>query len=310
MDSQLPSAVMMIRPRHFGFNPLTASSNAFQQFDQASAPEDVSAAAMKEFDDFVKILEENDVETVVFEDRDEPATPDSVFPNNWISFHHNGSVILYPMLAENRRLERREDILMDLQERYGFLISGILDLSTEELNQRFLEGTGSIVFDYRNRIAYANPSPRTDVDLLNTLCDEIGFRNCTFPAVDENGREIYHANVMMCIGDEFVVICLQSIVDEADRIRVVKSFENSGHEIIDISFDQMNRFAGNMLEVLNRKKEPVLIMSDSAYKSLGDQQIKSLSSYADIVHAPLETIEKYGGGSARCMLAGIFLQKL
>lgn len=307
---QLPSAILMVRPRHFGFNPLTASSNAFQEVDAELSTEEIRKNALKEFDNYVAVLKSHDVQVIVIEDTDEPLTPDAVFPNNWISFHKDGTTVLYPMMAPNRRLERRDDILLSLQNEHQYNIKKIIDLTSEEINGKYLEGTGSVVFDYDNKIAYANPSPRTDINLFKKLCAEIGFEPFVFPATDENGQDVYHTNVLMCIGDEFVVICLEAIPDEGERLKLIRSFESTGHEIVDISFNQMHRFAGNMLQLLNKEKEPLLVMSQTAYESLSNEQVNTLSAYADLVYAPLDTIEKIGGGSARCMLAGIFLPKI
>jgi len=309
MDAQAPSTVLMVRPAHFGFNPLTASSNAFQKNDLDKSFHEVQAIALKEFDGFVNKLREFKVEVVVIEDSEEMVSQDAIFPNNWISFHHDGTVVLYPMMAANRRLERREDILLKLQKKYHFQINNILDLTSYEMEGRFLEGTGSVVFDYGHRIAYANSSPRTDEQVVDRLCDELNYGKVFFPALDVNGIEIYHTNVMMCLGDSYVVICLDTVPDEKSRIQLIHSFEETGKEVIDINFHQMEHFAGNMIEVLSQDQEPVLIMSENAFLSLGKKQKKSLSKYADIVYAPLQTIEKYGGGSARCMISGIFLPR-
>lgn len=309
MDAQAPSTVLMVRPAHFGFNPLTASSNAFQRNDIDMSMHEIQSAALKEFDGFVDRLLECKVDVIVIEDSKELISQDAVFPNNWISFHHDGTVVLYPMLAANRRLERREDILLKLQNNYHFQINNILDLSSYEMEGRFLEGTGSIVFDYGRRTAYANYSQRTDELVVERLCEEINYKKITFPALDVNGIEIYHTNVMMCIGDNYVVICLDAIPDESSRIKLIHTFEASGKEVIEINFHQMEHFTGNMIEVLSQDKEPVLIMSESAFLSLGKKQKKSLSKYADLVYTPLKTIEKYGGGSARCMIAGVFLPR-
>lgn len=310
MNSQSPASILMIRPSNFGFNPLTAQSNVFQRSDLSISSEEISSEALKEFDNFINILQKSNVHTIIFDDQEGSILPDSVFPNNWISFHHNGTVVLYPMLAENRRLERRQDILLELQNKHSFNIESILDFSSHELHGRFLEGTGSVVFDYRNKLAYANISPRTDVFVLNKLCDDLGYENKLFNAKDATGHDIYHTNVMMCITGSYVIVCLRAIQDEYMRIKLLHSFEKTGHEIIEIDFRQLECFAGNMIEVQNQQGESVLIMSESAYTSLSRDQLNRLSRHSEILYAPIPVIEKYGGGSARCMIAGIFLPKI
>lgn len=301
---------MMIRPSNFGFNPLTASSNAFQVPDINTTAQEIRRLAQKEFDQVHGLLARANIDVIVFDDAEESVLPDSVFPNNWISFHHNGTVVLYPMMAENRRLERRMDILRDLQNRFGFHIERILDYTNHEVDGQYLEGTGSVVFDYVNKIAYANRSPRTYESVFNKLCTDLEYKGLIFGAKDPSGINIYHTNVMMCVGSRFVVICLEAIPDEPMRLKLLNSFEETGHEIIDINFGQLNHFAGNMIEVLNRDKEPVIVMSESAHESLNVDQIKKISKYGDLLSVPIPEIEKYGGGSARCMIAGIYLPKL
>lgn len=310
MDQQAPDTILMIRPVNFGYNPLTAASNVFQHEDSSIAPELIKSRGKMEFDLLTECIRASHIDLIVVEDRAEPITPDSIFPNNWASFHHDGSVFLYPMMAENRRLERREDILIMLQEKYGFNIKRIIDLSVFEQSDHFLEGTGSMVMDYINKFIYANLSPRTDEIVIDRFCEESGFHKVIFPAVDERGREIYHTNVLMCIGTGYVVVCLDAIPDESARMNVMRSFESTGHEIIDISLYQMSCFAGNMIEVNNKQGQKILIMSESAFRCLGSDQEKRLSQYCHILYSPLDIIEKYGGGSARCMIAGIFLPKM
>jgi len=307
--NQAPESIIMIRPDSFGFNPATAQSNTFQQADNINSHSEISKSAQQEFDHLVNILLKSKIEVIVFDDQKDPILLDAVFPNNWVSFHHDGTVILYPMLAENRRKERRQDILLDLQNKHSFQIDRILDYTNFEVQGRFLEGTGSIVFDYKNKIAYANASPRTDEKVLDKLCNDLGFQKFLFNAVDSNDRAIYHANVMMCIGDEFVVICLDTFPDKAAKEKLLLSFERTGHEVVNISYDQLTQFAGNMIEVLNSNKEQHLIMSQSAYDSLNKEQRDRLGRYAEILYAPIPVIEKYGGGSVRCMIAGNFLPK-
>ena len=307
MQVQAPGYIMMIRPSNFGYNPLTAHSNAFQVQDTRNDPIEISHAAQKEFDQFHELLLKRNINVIVVEDQEGIALPDSVFPNNWISLHHDGTVILYPMMAENRRLERRMDILPDLQNRYGFNIVRILDYTNHETDGQYLEGTGSVVFDYSNKIAYANRSDRTDEIVFNKLCSDLDYKGIFFEAVDTSGNDIYHTNVMMCLGTRFVVICLDAIPNESMRIKLLHSFEETGHEVIDINYRQLNNFAGNMIEVLDKDKEPVIVMSERSYQTLSSDQIKRLSGYGTILSSPIPQIQRYGGGSARCMIAGIYL---
>ena len=310
MNAQAPESIMMIRPSNFGYNPLTAQSNAFQVSDIDATPQEIGRIAQNEFDHFHDLLSKANVDTIIFDDAEGSTLPDSVFPNNWISFHHNGTVVLYPMMAENRRLERRMDILPALQNRFGFHIERILDYTNHEVDGQYLEGTGSVVLDYVNKIAYANRSPRTDETVFVKLCSDLEYKGLLFDAIDPSGIDIYHTNVMMCIGSGFVVICLETVPDESMRFKLLQSFEETGHEIIDINFRQLNHFAGNMIEVLNHDKESIIVMSQSAHDSLSNDQIKRLSKFGDLLSVPIPEIEKYGGGSARCMIAGIYLPKL
>lgn len=304
---QTSDTVMMVRPAHFGFNPQTASTNAFQNpQSRISAPENIRLLALEEFDGFVDILKQNGVNVIVVYDTPEPIKPDAVFPNNWITFHEDGTVIFYPMQAENRRWERRRSILGLLREEFD--IRHEIDLSHYEEDGKFLEGTGSMVLDYDNKICYACYSPRTDAEVLADFAGKTGFRTVTFHAKDENGQDIYHTNVMMCVATHYVIICLQAIAEE-ERAEVAKTIIDSGKEIIEISFAQMNQFAGNMLEVHNNRGEKLLVMSDQAYRSLNHDQLERISRHARPVFAPLYTIEANGGGSARCMMAAVHLPK-
>ena len=293
----------MIRPVNFGFNEQTAGSNAFQNRD--AAQQQVQDKALAEFNNLVNVLRENGVEVIVIDDTPEPHTPDSIFPNNWVSFHQDGNVFLYPMMAENRRLERREDIIMQLEDE--FKINHIIDLSRFEHEHKFLEGTGSMVLDRENKIAYACLSPRTDKDVLDLFCAQSGYKPVLFHAVDENGMDIYHTNVLMCIGSKFAVICLDSIADEKEKAEVVASLKATNKEIVAISFAQMNQFAGNMLELKSKSGDSLLVMSQNAYQSLKQDQKASLEKYCKIVYADINTIENNGGGSARCMIAEVHL---
>ena len=299
---QTTSHLLMIRPVDFKFNEQTAGDNKFQV---ASEQTDVQQQALAEFDAFVKILRENGVDVTVINDTLSPATPDSIFPNNWVSFHDDGSVFLYPMHSPNRRQERRTDIIEQLGEK--FAVNHVTDLSFFEQQHLFLEGTGSMVLDRTNKIAYACLSVRTDQDVLDNFAMLSGYQIVAFHAIDADNFPIYHTNVMMCVGEKFVVICLDSIKTIEHKILVLESIKATNKSVIDITYDQMNRFAGNMLEVKNKDGESLLVMSEQALKALHGTQITALSSFSSIVTSPLYTIEQNGGGSARCMMAEVHL---
>lgn len=286
----------------FKFNAQTAGNNKFQQ---ASAQNDVQDQALKEFDDFVTVLRDNGIDVTVINDTLDPETPDSIFPNNWVSFHENGDIFLYPMFSENRRQERRDDILEQLGKRFN--IERINDLSGYELEEIYLEGTGSMVLDRKNKICYACLSLRTDEQVLNDWCEKAGYQPVSFIANDAEGFPIYHTNVMMCIADKYAVICLDTITNPEEQKKVIQSLENTSKEIITIDLDQMNHFAGNMLQVKNKNGLSLLVMSEQAYLSLSQDQVNRLEQYNKLVYSPLNTIETNGGGSARCMLAEIHL---
>lgn len=294
--------LLMIEPVNFGFNAETAVNNTFQ----VNTHEDVQQVALQEFNEFVKLLRENKIDVTVIQDTPHPFTPDSIFPNNWISFHEDGSIILYPMYAESRRKERKEHIVEKIKTIFD--VNKITDLSHYENEKLFLEGTGSMVLDRDNKIAYACISPRTSAKLLDEFCRINNYSPVIFSARDMDAVDIYHTNVMMCVASSFVVICLESINDEREKKIVTDSFLKTKKEIIDISLKQMNSFAGNMLQVKNTEGELLLIMSTQAYLSLTAEQIRSLSQYNRILHSSLNTIETAGGGSARCMMAEIFNQ--
>lgn len=293
----------MIRPVSFGFNEQTAASNAFQNRD--ADQQAVQDKALAEFDGFVKTLQENGVTVTVVDDTLKPHTPDSIFPNNWVSFHANGSIFLYPMQAKNRRLERREDIISKLKD--TFKVAHVTDLSSFEAENKFLEGTGSMVLDRENKIAYACISPRTDKDVLSLFCEQADYKTISFDAVDEHAKAIYHTNVLMCIGSKFAVICIDSIPNQEEKTRVIESLKSTNKEVVEISFNQMNRFAGNMLEVKNKAGESLIVMSQNAYEALTNEQKTILKKYGTLVHANINTIETNGGGSARCMMAEVHL---
>ena len=304
---QYTSNILMVRPASFRLNEETAVNNYFQSETQLD-PRMVVGAAQREFDEFVTLLRANGVNVIVAEDLKENDTPDALFPNNWISMHEDGKVGLYPMFAANRRRERREDIL-DVLEENGFEIREIIDYSSAEEEEIFLEGTGSLILDRENSIAYCALSDRADEELLIEFCEDFEYTPVIFGAfqTSENKRlPIYHTNVMMCVADQFAVICLESIDDKKERKAVKEQLKSTGKRIVAITEKQMHEFAGNMLQV-KTKNGPALVMSDRAYRSLQPDQIKTLESFGSIIHPKLEIIETCGGGSARCMMAEIFL---
>lgn len=300
----------MIRPVNFRMNEQTAVNNYFME-ELALQSAEINSRAQQEFDRFVEVLRTHGVSVIVVDDRKETDTPDAVFPNNWISFHENGTVVIYPMFAENRRRERRLDLL-DLLEEKGFRIDNVLDYTSAEAEGLFLEGTGSILKDRVNQKAYCALSERAHEELLIEFCEDFECTPVIFTAyqsVDGKRLPIYHTNVMMCMGENFAVICLDSIDDKTEKKNVIQHLKQDGKEIVTISEAQMHKFAGNMLQVLGRDNERLLVMSTSAYSSLRPEQINILEKYSTLVHSPLDTIESCGGGSARCMMAEIFLPR-
>jgi len=306
---QTTNTILMIRPMQFGLNIETAESNAFQDQQFVVDKEEARHKAMEEFDAFVVKLRAHGIQVIVVEDLSEPVTPDAVFPNNWISFHQDGTIVLYPMMAPNRRLERREDVIKSLTAAHGFKESRRIDLTAYEAENLFLEGTGSMVLDRKNRIAYACLSPRTDETILNDFCGKMNYRLLAFEAVDQNDQLIYHTNVMMCVGESIMVVCHDAIKTGADQKKFEDFCTETEKEVVSINFDQMNNFAGNMLEVKNEAGEHFMVMSQQAYDSLFDYQIEVIEKYCKIISAPLNMIETLGGGSARCMMAEVFLPK-
>ena len=301
----------MIRPISFRMNEQTAVNNYYQKVIDNLLPETVNAKAQQEFDAYVEKLRAIGVNVVVVNDTDVDDTPDSIFPNNWVSFHENGDVGLYPMFAENRRVERREDILNTLEEN-GFLINNIVDYTSAEEENVFLEGTGSLLLDRENRKAYCALSPRADEDLFIEFCEDFEYTPVIFTAyqtVNEKRMAIYHTNVMMCLGETFAIICLSSIDDKKERKNVISHLKENSKEIIDITEAQVNNFAGNMLQVKGDNDARYLIMSQAAYDALTASQIESLERHTKILSSSLNTIEACGGGSARCMMAEVFLPK-
>lgn len=301
---QTTSHLLLIRPSKFTFNAETAVNNAFQ----SARDIDAQVTALKEFNDLVGLLEQNGVDVTVVNDTEEPHTPDSIFPNNWISFHESGQIVLYPMYAPNRRQERKPHVIEEIKKK--FTVANEIDLTASENNGVYLEGTGSMVLDRTSKIAYACLSERTNVIVLKNFCEQLGYKPIAFTATDSKGYPIYHTNVMMCVANQFAVICLESIKDINERNHLVARFKKTGKEIIDISFDQMNHFAGNMLQVENDKGTKILVMSSQAFHSLTQYQIQKIESYNNILHSNLETIERNGGGSARCMIAEVFLSPI
>lgn len=308
---QTTSTLLMIQPAAFFFNEETAENNYYQDASKAVAKTSSQELALKEFNEFVDLLRANHIKVIVVPDLIENQTPDSIFPNNWVSFHENGHVFLYPMFAKSRRKERRPEILDQVQNA-GFSISTITDLSFTENEGLYLEGTGSMIFDRANQIAYAARSIRTDENLFNRYCESIGYQPVVFSSfqtVEQKRLPIYHTNVMMCVADRYAVICLSCIDNTDERSMVQEQLEKSGKTIIEISEEQVNQFAGNMLQVENEMGEKFLVMSDSACKSLTSEQLKLITSFNPILAPSLSTIETCGGGSARCMLAEVFLPK-
>lgn len=309
--NQTTNAILMIRPVAFRMNEQTAVNNYYQKVLDGLSPETVNAKAQQEFDAFVQKLRLVGVDVTVVDDTLEPNTPDSIFPNNWISFHETGDVVLYPMFAENRRAERREDIL-DLLEDKGFVVNDIMDYTSAEADNIFLEGTGSLLLDRQNGKAYCALSPRADEELMIEFCEDFEYTPVIFEAfqtVDGTRKLIYHTNVMMCIGDTFAVICADSIDDKKERKMVLDSLRSDEKDLILITEDQVNNFAGNMLEVKGSEGKRYLVMSSSAYQALTKKQIAQIEQHVTILHSSLDTIEACGGGSARCMMAEVFLPK-
>jgi hypothetical protein len=308
---QTTNSILMIRPVAFRMNEQTAVNNYYQKVLDGLLPATVNAKAQQEFDVFVEKLRAVGVDVTVVDDKENSDTPDSIFPNNWISFHGNGDVALYPMFAENRRLERREDILDTLEEK-GFVIDNIMDYTSAEEDGFFLEGTGSLVLDRENGKAYCALSPRADEELFIEFCEDFEFTPVIFEAfqtVNKERKLIYHTNVMMCLGETFAVICADCIDDKKERKMVLDSLKGDDKQVILITEEQVNNFAGNMLELKGADDRRYLVMSDSAFQSLTKKQIAQIEEHVTILSSSLDTIEACGGGSARCMMAEIFLPR-
>lgn len=306
-EPQISSHILMVRPAHFGFNPQTAESNAFQINDRALSKSEIEQQAIVEFDEFVKRLRAVGVDIIVVQDTSDPVKTDAIFPNNWVTFHPGGQVVTYPMESPIRRLERREDIIELIGQR--FLIKERIHLESAEQEEKFLEGTGSMILDRHAKIIYACRSTRTNEDLVFKFADLAEYRAIFFNATDEDGQAIYHTNVMMAIGETFVVICLDTIQDKEEKQILLDTFAETGKDIIEISLEQMMAFAGNMLQVRNEEGQSYLVMSEQAFQSLSEGQINQIKKHTKILYSPLNTIETYGGGSARCMMAEVFLPK-
>ena len=303
---QITKNILMIEPVSFNYNAETALNNYFQKSDANFSKPQIQKKALEEFNNFVKLLRSKQVNVHVIKDTIHPLTPDSIFPNNWISFHSNGEVLLYPMFANNRRLERRTEIIEQLQNEY--FVSEVKSLVHYEEKSIFLEGTGSMILDRTNKICYASISLRTNKSIVLDFCDQLNYKPVLFNSfqdVDGKRLPIYHTNVMMCVASDFAIVCLDAIDSQDEKNSVINSLITTNKEIIQISELQANKFAGNMLQVQGDKK--YLIMSESAFNILSEKQIQKIESYCSILYSDLKTIEKFGGGSARCMMAEIFL---
>ncbi|MDA0326102.1 MAG: arginine deiminase-related protein [Bacteroidetes bacterium] len=312
MNKQITNSVLMIRPVQFRMNEQTAVNNYYQKKIKDLKPVEVNRLAVQEFDALVDKLRSVGIHVIVVNDTKEFDTPDSIFPNNWISFHHNGTAALYPMFAENRRHERKESVL-EAVEQNGFFIEHIIDYSTAEQEEIFLEGTGSIILDRENRKAYCALSPRADEALFIEFCEDFDFFPVVFSAYHPVGlkrKKIYHTNVMMCIGTTFAVVCLNSIDEKKERKNLVNHLRQSNKDIIDLTENQINQFAGNMLQLSGADQKSYLVMSQSSFDSLRADQRTQLEKHTTLISSPLDTIEVCGGGSARCMMAEIFLPKV
>lgn len=307
MEMQTTNTVVMIEPIAFGFNEGTAVNNFFQQPNDQPA-DLIQQLALKEFTSMVHLLREKGIQVYVIKDTPEPHTPDSIFPNNPVSFLDDGRVVLYPMFAENRRDERQKNIIHKLMEQ-GVVINGIVDFTHHEQHYRFLEGTGSMVLDHENKIAYAALSERTDRTLFELFCNQFRYQPYSFHAYQWVGSQrlpVYHTNVMMCVADKYVVVCVECIDKTDERDELKSAFIRTGKEIVEISEEQMHCFAGNMLQLRNSEGSMLLALSESAYNALDQHQIQKLKTYNELIVIPVPTIEKYGGGSVRCMMLEVF----
>jgi hypothetical protein len=302
----LASTILMVRPAAFGFNEETAANNYFQS-NPGISKEELQQKALREFDNMVEVLRSHDINVLVIEDTKEPAKPDALFPNNWLSTSPDGTVAVFPMYAPNRRTEKRDEILQQLARE--FVVKDVQDWSEYEAEGRFLEGTGSMVIDYDNKMIYACVSERTSLSVLEKYAATNGYQAIVFLATDKNGLPVYHTNVAMSLGDNFCVLCEEAIDEEWELIAVRQLLESTNHTIIAITRDQMHRFAGNMLQVKNNKGEKFLILSQTAFNSLRKEQKQMLEAYSTLLPIAVPTIEEVEGGSVRCMMAEVFLEK-
>ncbi|HUI33230.1 MAG: arginine deiminase-related protein [Dysgonamonadaceae bacterium] len=298
---QTAKKILMVRPAKFAYNEQTAKNNYFQE---KLANSNLNDKALEEFDNFVNVLRDNEVEVIVVQDTEYPHTPDSIFPNNWFSTHPTGELVLYPMFAENRRAERKPTVLGSIQRH--FPANKTIDLTYGESENKFLEGTGSIILDHTSKIAYACRSERTNEELFHEFCKQMSFEPVLFSAFDENHNPIYHTNVMLSVGENLAVICTESITDEKERTHVINSLRETKKEIVEISLNQMKHFCANVLEVYSLDNENRLIMSEAAKNAFTSDQKDVIKRHCKIISSPLQTIEQVGGGSARCMVAEIF----
>ena len=308
MDTQVTSQLLMVRPANFSSNKETIETNKFQNDITPDSKNNIQALALTEFDKMVKLLRDHGISVIDIDDIQELENTDAVFPNNWVSFHQDNTVVLYPMMARSRRTEKRYDILEYLTKYQSFKIDRVIDMSYLEEENLFLEGTGSMIFDRVNKTVFACKSSRTSLEALEIFCRDMGYNPIVFEAIIDN-YPIYHTNVMMSLGKNTAFLCSESIKDEADSLLIKNYFRDLEKNIIEISPQQMNNFAGNVIEVENTKGVSHIIMSEKAYQALDHKQLDSINSVSNIIAIPLETIERYGGGSARCMVAEIFLEK-
>ena len=304
MTQGITDTILMIRPKNFGPNPETLLDNSFQDNGEGVDPQLILNEAISEFDNMVALLQKHDIEVLVIEDTNEPAKPDAIFPNNWFSTHDNKTIATYPMKSELRRLERRDDIVEKLTELQTYKKHYVFEY--HEPNEEYLEGTGSMILDRVNKIVYAGLSQRTNIKVLEKFAVLYNYQKVIFHPFDRHGSPIYHTNVMMHVGTDLAVVCFDSITSDDEKSEVRNSLINTNKVILEISFDQMEQFAGNMLEVKSKLGQKYMVMSDTAYKCLKDNQINMIEEHLKILHIPIPTIEKYGGGSVRCMMAEIY----
>ena len=304
---QITDTILMIRPAAFGANEETAATNFFQSNEAETDSQIIHRSAIKEFDDMVDLLRRHDINVLVIEDTPAPKKPSAIFPNNWVSTSPEGVISVFPMYAANRRPEKRDDILKMLGEK--FVVKDLQDWSEFEVEGKFLEGTGSMVIDHENKVIYACYSPRTDISVLEKFANANNYKAIIFFAADKNGQAVYHTNVVMTLAEDFAILCEETIEEEWELIAIRQLLESSGHEVIRITKEQMHCFAGNMLQVKNNKGEKFLVMSQTALDSLNEEQKEELSARNNLLPVSIPTIEKIEGGSVRCMMAEIFLER-